>query len=112
MVDSVTQAAEANGMDLATYLQNFGYDEETFKSQIKESVETYMRERMIILTIAGKEGLKASERTTEATTEAASEEKTTATTEAKSEEKTEEKSEETTESKSEATTEAETEAAE
>ena len=66
MVDSVTQAAEANGMDLATYLQNFGYDEETFKSQIKESVETYMRERMIILTIAGKEGFKASESEVEA----------------------------------------------
>ena len=66
MVDSVTQAAESNGMDLATYLQNFGYDEETFKSQVQESVETYIRERMIILTIAGKEGIKATESEVEA----------------------------------------------
>ena len=42
MVDSVTQAAEANGMDLATYLQNFGYDEETFKSQIAWSGRIYI----------------------------------------------------------------------
>ena len=66
MVDSVTQAAESNGMDLASYLQNFGYDEETFKSQVQESVETYIRERMIILTIAGKEGIKATESEVEA----------------------------------------------
>lgn len=66
MVDSVTQAAESNGMDLATYLQNFGYDEESFKSQVQESVETYIRERMIILTIAGKEGIKATESEVEA----------------------------------------------
>lgn len=66
MVDSVTQAAESNGMDLASYLQNFGYDEESFKSQVQESVETYIRERMIILTIAGKEGIKATESEVEA----------------------------------------------
>ena len=66
MVDNVTQAAESNGMDLASYLQNFGYDEETFKSQVQESVETYIRERMIILTIAGKEGIKATESEVEA----------------------------------------------
>ena len=66
MVDSVTQAAESNGMDLATYLQNFGYDEESFKSQVQESVETYIRERMIILTIAGKEEIKATESEVEA----------------------------------------------
>ena len=53
-------------MDLASYLQNFGYDEETFKSQVQESVETYIRERMIILTIAGKEGIKATESEVEA----------------------------------------------
>ena len=66
MVDNVTQAAESNGMDLASYLQNFGYDEESFKSQVQESVETYIRERMIILTIAGKEGIKATESEVEA----------------------------------------------
>lgn len=66
MVDSVTQAAESNGMDLASYLQNFGYDEESFKSQVQESVETYIRERMIILTIAGKEEIKATESEVEA----------------------------------------------
>ena len=66
MVDSVTQSAESNGMDLGTYLQNFGYDEESFKSQVKESVETYIRERMIVLTLAGKEGIKASESEVEA----------------------------------------------
>ena len=66
MVDSVSQAAESNGMSLGDYLKNFGYDEETFKAQVKESVESYIRERMIILTIAGKEGLKASEDEVEA----------------------------------------------
>ncbi|MBR6404443.1 MAG: trigger factor [Eubacterium sp.] len=66
MVDSVTQSAESNGMSLGDYLKNFGYDEETFKAQVKESVQTYIRERMIILTIAGKEGIKATEDEVEA----------------------------------------------
>ncbi len=66
MMDSVTEEAEANGVDIDTYLSNYGYTLDTFRSQIKESVETYIREKMIFLTIAGQEGITATDEETEA----------------------------------------------
>ena len=59
LIESVTSSAESNGIDLGTYLSYYGYDEESFKTQVKTSVEDYIREKMIILTIAEKEGIAA-----------------------------------------------------
>ncbi len=66
MIDNVSESAESNGIDLGTYLSYYGFDEDTFKSQVKSSVEEYIREKMIVLTIAEKEGVKASEEEVEA----------------------------------------------
>ena len=56
-VSSITEQAEANGIDVDTYLSQYGYTLDTFKSTLKESVEEYIREKMIIVAIADKEGL-------------------------------------------------------
>ncbi len=66
MIENVTSSAESNGIDLATYLSYYGFDEETFKNQVKTSVEEYIREKMIVVTIADKEGIVASEEEIEA----------------------------------------------
>jgi trigger factor len=66
MIDNVSESAESNGIDLGTYLSYYGFDEETFKSQVKSSVEEYIREKMIVLTIAEKENISASEEEVEA----------------------------------------------
>ncbi|MCR5214444.1 MAG: trigger factor [Eubacterium sp.] len=66
MMDSVTEEAEANGVDVDSYLSNYGYTLDTFKDQVKESVETYIREKMIFLTIAGIEGITATQEETDA----------------------------------------------
>ncbi len=61
VMDSVQQEAEANGVDINTYLSNYGYDLDSFKENIKESVETYIREKMIVVAIADAEGIDVSE---------------------------------------------------
>jgi len=61
VMDSVQQEAEANGVDINTYLSNYGYDLDTFKENIKESVETYIREKMVVVAIADAEGIDVSE---------------------------------------------------
>ena len=61
VMDSVQQEAEANGVDINTYLSNYGYDLDTFKDNIKESVETYIREKMILSAIALEEGITATD---------------------------------------------------
>jgi trigger factor len=61
VMDSVQQEAEANGVDINTYLSNYGYDLDTFKDNIKESVETYIREKMIVVAIADAEGITVTE---------------------------------------------------
>ncbi|HBZ02206.1 MAG TPA: trigger factor [Lachnospiraceae bacterium] len=66
LISNVTESAESNGIDLATYLSYYGMDEEGFKTQVKTSVETYIREKMIILTIAEKEGISAEDDEVEA----------------------------------------------
>ncbi|MBO4863252.1 MAG: trigger factor [Eubacterium sp.] len=66
LIDSVTETAESNGIDLATYLSYYGYDEEGFKDQIKTSVQEYIREKMVILTIAETEGITATDEEIEA----------------------------------------------
>ena len=57
VMDSVQQEAEANGVDIDTYLSNYGYDLDSFKDNIKTSVETYIREKMIVVAIADAEGI-------------------------------------------------------
>lgn len=66
LISNVTESAESNGIDLATYLSYYGMDEEGFKTQVKTSVETYIREKMIIFTIAEKEGISAEDDEVEA----------------------------------------------
>lgn len=55
VMDNVEQEAEANGVDVNTYLSNYGYTLEDFKSNIKDSVQTYIKEKMVVVTIAEKE---------------------------------------------------------
>ncbi|MCR5104772.1 MAG: trigger factor [Eubacterium sp.] len=66
MISGVTEAAESNGMDLSAYLSNFGYDEETFKNQVQESVEDFIRERMIMVAIAEAESIEVKDEEVEA----------------------------------------------
>lgn len=58
-LNSIEQEAEANGTDINTYLSNYGYDLESFKSIIKENVEQDVRYKMIYATIAKEEGITA-----------------------------------------------------
>ena len=55
VMDNVEQEAEANGVDINTYLSNYGYTLEDFKTNIKDSVQTYIKEKMVVVTIAEKE---------------------------------------------------------
>ena len=66
MVDNVTQAAESNGIDLATYLSYYGYDEEGFKNQVKTSVEDYIKQKMIVSAIAEAENISVTDEEIEA----------------------------------------------
>ena len=66
IIDNVTESAESNGIDLATYLSYYGYDEEGFKTQIKQSVEDYIREKMVVVTIAEAEKIEVTEEEVEA----------------------------------------------
>ncbi len=66
MVDNVTQAAESNGIDLATYLSYYGYDEEGFKNQVKSSVEDYIKQKMIVSAIAEAENISVTDEEIEA----------------------------------------------
>ena len=66
LISNVTESAESNGIDLGTYLSYYGMDEEGFKEQVKTSVETYIREKMIVLTIADKENITAADDEVEA----------------------------------------------
>ena len=61
MMDSVEEEAEANGTDITTYLSNYGYTLDSFKEQVRTSVESYIKEKMIFLTIANQEGITASQ---------------------------------------------------
>ena len=66
MIDNVSSSAQSNGIDLATYLSYYGYDEESFKEQVRTSVESYIREKMIVVTIADKESIEATDEEVEA----------------------------------------------
>lgn len=66
VMSSVQSEAEANGVDVATYLSNYGYDLDSFKDSIKESVETYIREKMIVVAIANEEKITVTEEEKEA----------------------------------------------
>ncbi len=66
VMDSVQSEAEANGVDVSTYLSNYGYELDTFKDSIKESVETYIREKMIVVAIASEEKITVTEEEMEA----------------------------------------------
>ena len=61
MMDNVEKEAQANGTDLNTYLSNYGYDLDTFKTQVKEGAESYIREKMILSAIALEEGITATD---------------------------------------------------
>ena len=61
MMDNVEKEAQANGADLNTYLSNYGYDLDTFKEQVKEGAESYIREKMILSAIALEEGITVSD---------------------------------------------------
>lgn len=61
IIDNVEKEAEANGTDLNTYLTNYGYDMDTFKDQVKQSVETDIRQKMIIAAIAIEEKITVTE---------------------------------------------------
>ncbi len=54
--------AASNGVDLDTLLgYYFGYDEETFRSTIKTAVESFIREKMVVVAIADAENITVSE---------------------------------------------------
>lgn len=57
VIDNIEEQAEANGTDINTYLSQYGYDMDTFKDNVKDSVETYIREKMIVVAIADAEGI-------------------------------------------------------
>ncbi len=61
VMGNVEQEAEANGVDINGYLANYGYDLDTFKDNVKQSVETYIREKMIVVAISEKEGITVTE---------------------------------------------------
>lgn len=65
-IDQVTAMYEdyaaSNGVDLETLLSySFGYDAESFQSFLKESIEAYIREKMVVVAIANAEGISASD---------------------------------------------------
>ena len=62
VMSNVEQEAEANGVDINGYLANYGYDLDTFKDNVKQSVESYIREKMIVVAIAEKEGITVTEK--------------------------------------------------
>lgn len=54
--------AASNGVDLDTLLSySFGYDADSFQEFLKESIESYIREKMVVVAIAEAEGISASE---------------------------------------------------
>ena len=54
--------AASNGVDLDTLLgYYFGYDEETFRTTIKTAVESFIREKMVVVAIADAENITVSE---------------------------------------------------
>ena len=66
MIDSVTQSAQSSGSDLGTYLSYYGYTEDTFRQQVETSVKEYIEEKMIVVTIADKEKITATDEEVEA----------------------------------------------
>ena len=60
ITDNMAEQAETNGVDLETYLSYYGYDADSFQTLVKENVENYLKEKMIVVTIAEKVGIEVS----------------------------------------------------
>ncbi len=60
ITDNMAEQAETNGVDLETYLSYYGYDADSFQTLVKENVENYLKEKMIVVTIAEKAGIEVS----------------------------------------------------
>lgn len=60
MVNEFDQQLRAQGMDIKTYFQYLGQDEDEFKKTLREDAERRVKTRMIISTIAVQEGFEAS----------------------------------------------------
>jgi trigger factor len=58
IIASYEDYAASNNVDLSTLLSYyFGYDAEQFEESVKSSVESYIREKMVIIAIADAEGI-------------------------------------------------------
>lgn len=66
VTDSMTETAQANGIDLETYLSHYGYTSDTFQAEVKSSVESYIREKMVISKISEEQNITVSEKEKEA----------------------------------------------
>ena len=62
ITDSMTQTAESNNIDLETYLSYYGYTSESFQKEVKSSVESYIREKMVVSKISEEENITVSEK--------------------------------------------------
>ena len=62
----MTETAQANGIDLETYLSHYGYTSDTFQAEVKSSVESYIREKMVISKISEEQNITVSEKEKEA----------------------------------------------
>lgn len=52
MTDSVSETAQSNNIDLETYLSYYGYTADTFQDQVRTSVESYIKEKMVVCKVA------------------------------------------------------------
>ena len=60
LVAQIQTAASQYGMKLDQYLMAFGYDADGFQKEIRDSVEKYMKRKMIVAAIAAKEDINVS----------------------------------------------------
>jgi len=62
IINSYQQYAASSGIDFNTFLgYYFGYDADGFRDSVKESVESYIREKMVVIAIADAENITCTE---------------------------------------------------
>lgn len=66
IVSGMQETAESNGIDLSTMLAYYGYDADSFMTQISDNVKSYFTRRIVVCAIAYKENITCSEDEAEA----------------------------------------------